>query len=539
MDSIKQRLRIYPLSQVSNPPAMNFVNVSGRAFNTIHSMDFSFFEEVNEVIQEEPADATDPETLGLLASIGIAKGAPFVPDQRMKKSSPRPRPWVRPRARWPIPPLKEATVSEQRVENAVHRRQHEFLHKGARILEARSYFFFYATGITPAMAVKRSAPGRPMPPRSSMRRSARSRAARPIASISRRRSPPPSSGRWWSMTTRPARCSRPIRSSRVSAAKRRRVDQSRRVGRRLLRVKATGKQGGQLGADLARQGFQRDPATLRPPAVVLRQDMAAERDRRGGFVNTRRPRRGWLSSVARAGLAIVWCAVFLGSTGVAYAAKDVVITTTGEKLVGEIQRVEKDVLVFSTDYSDSDFKIKWDTVASIESDRQFLVETFDGKRVTGSLKPDPAKKLVVQVADTSVRVDSTWSAIAADSSGRSGRGSTAGLDFGYSMTRANSAKQLSLGTNLSYRDEKHVDVLLANVFRSSQENAPETQRWDLGERLPPLPGHPLVRQHDAGLPEQRGAGPGSAHDDWLRRRAIPAALAVAVPGAGRRAGVEQ
>ncbi len=185
-----------------------------------------------------------------------------------------------------------------------------------------------------------------------------------------------------------------------------------------------------------------------------------------------------MSSVAKAGLAIVWCAVFLGSAGVAYAAKDVVITTTGEKLEGEIQRVEKDVLVFSTDYSDSDFKIKWATVASIESERQFLVETFDGKRVTGSLKPDPSKKLVVQVADTSIELKDVvsmqsiertfWSRFAA------------GLDFGYSMTRANSATQLSLGTNVSYRDEKHVDVLLANVFRSSQDNAPETQRWDLG-----------------------------------------------------------
>jgi putative salt-induced outer membrane protein YdiY len=185
-----------------------------------------------------------------------------------------------------------------------------------------------------------------------------------------------------------------------------------------------------------------------------------------------------MSSVAKAGLAIVCCVAFLGSAGAAHAAKDVVITTAGEKLEGEIQRVEKDVLVFSTDYSDSDFKIKWGTVASIESDRQFLVETFDGKRVTGSLKPDPGKKGVVQVADTSVELKlvatiqpierSFWSRFAA------------GLDFGFSMTRTNSAKQLSLGTNLSYRDENHVDVLFANVFRSSQENAPETQRWDLG-----------------------------------------------------------
>ena len=41
VDSIKQHLRIYPLAQAANPPATNFVNVSGKAFNTIHAMDFS------------------------------------------------------------------------------------------------------------------------------------------------------------------------------------------------------------------------------------------------------------------------------------------------------------------------------------------------------------------------------------------------------------------------------------------------------------------------------------------------------------------
>ena len=36
---------------------------------------------------------------------------------------------------------------------------HEFLHQGARLLDARSYFFFYATGITPAMAIQKGGAG--------------------------------------------------------------------------------------------------------------------------------------------------------------------------------------------------------------------------------------------------------------------------------------------------------------------------------------------------------------------------------------------
>jgi putative salt-induced outer membrane protein YdiY len=197
-----------------------------------------------------------------------------------------------------------------------------------------------------------------------------------------------------------------------------------------------------------------------------------------GFMGAGLPSPVSIYSVAMIRVAAVWLVVFMGSAGVAYAAQDVVITITGDRLVGEIKKVEKDVLTLSTDYSDSDFKIKWDKIASIESDRQFLLETFDGKRVSGSLKPDPEKKAVVQIAGTSVELAQVsavqpfertfWSRF------------ESGLDFGYSVTRTNSAKQLSLGANLSYRDQQHVDVVFANIFRSSQENAPETQRWDLG-----------------------------------------------------------
>ena len=67
--SIKENTRIYPLAKRNNPPEQKFVNLSGRAFNTIHANDFTFFEEVNEVIQEEPIESLDPEILGLLASL--------------------------------------------------------------------------------------------------------------------------------------------------------------------------------------------------------------------------------------------------------------------------------------------------------------------------------------------------------------------------------------------------------------------------------------------------------------------------------------
>ncbi|HSP57873.1 MAG TPA: DUF1254 domain-containing protein [Halomonas sp.] len=85
VDLVKQHTRVYPLSMAANPPAMNFVNVSGRDFGTVAPADYTAWELLDEVVQQEPVKSFDPVRLGLFASIGIEKGKPFAPDARMKK----------------------------------------------------------------------------------------------------------------------------------------------------------------------------------------------------------------------------------------------------------------------------------------------------------------------------------------------------------------------------------------------------------------------------------------------------------------------
>jgi hypothetical protein len=84
--SVKAKAAVFPLSQAANPPASKFVNLSGVKFNTISANDYSFYEELNAVVQNEPADWVDPDTVGLYASIGIRKGQPFAPNARLKKT---------------------------------------------------------------------------------------------------------------------------------------------------------------------------------------------------------------------------------------------------------------------------------------------------------------------------------------------------------------------------------------------------------------------------------------------------------------------
>ncbi len=81
---VKAKAAIFPLSRAKIPPATNFIDISGVKFNTISANDFSFYEELNAVVQNEPADWVDPDTVGLYAAIGIRKGQTFAPDARMK-----------------------------------------------------------------------------------------------------------------------------------------------------------------------------------------------------------------------------------------------------------------------------------------------------------------------------------------------------------------------------------------------------------------------------------------------------------------------
>lgn len=159
---VKAKAAVFPLSEAPNPPETPFVDVSGRKFNTISANDFSFYEELNGVVQNEPADWVDPDEVGLYAAIGIRKGAPFTPDARMKAiltdavaagnaiartnlyDSRDPATRIYPDQNWFTPFVGGS---------------YQFLNGAERLLDARMMFFYYATGITPAMTEARPGTG--------------------------------------------------------------------------------------------------------------------------------------------------------------------------------------------------------------------------------------------------------------------------------------------------------------------------------------------------------------------------------------------
>ncbi len=145
---------------------------SGKVMNTVPPNDWSFYEMLNEIVQQEPATSLDAEQMGAVAAIGIVKGKPFAPDARMKKiltealavanassrtlfMTPRDPSWFYyPDSAW----MNFLFVTGYEFETPIPMITREgvkpFPPTGYRQLDARTSFFYGITGITPAMAMR-------------------------------------------------------------------------------------------------------------------------------------------------------------------------------------------------------------------------------------------------------------------------------------------------------------------------------------------------------------------------------------------------
>jgi hypothetical protein len=83
--ALMKQLKIYPLAKKNDPPAMEFLNGSGKEIDTIHSDNFTFYEALSQLVNEEPADIFSPIERFQMQAIGIEHGKQFKPDEKTKK----------------------------------------------------------------------------------------------------------------------------------------------------------------------------------------------------------------------------------------------------------------------------------------------------------------------------------------------------------------------------------------------------------------------------------------------------------------------
>jgi len=159
-DSFRSGLRIYPLAQADAPPPTEFIPMSGKVFNTIHANNVEFYDELAAVIEREPLGVIDPETRGVLASIGIRKGTPFAPDSRMQAILTDAAAVANGTARTILFETRDPDAklfADRAWKTGFVGGDYRWLIDdglGGRNLDARTLFFYAATVNTPAMALK-------------------------------------------------------------------------------------------------------------------------------------------------------------------------------------------------------------------------------------------------------------------------------------------------------------------------------------------------------------------------------------------------
>ncbi len=155
--NIRNTLKVYPLAKKDNPPTMEFINVSGKEMNTVLPNDYSFYEKLHKLIQDEPDDYLGPEIKGQLAAIGIVKGKPFKPDARMKKiltdAAAIGNAAARAISYFPRDPDNLICDENSAWIMAYPAKNTTFTKSGARSLDARVLFHFGYICVSPAMAV--------------------------------------------------------------------------------------------------------------------------------------------------------------------------------------------------------------------------------------------------------------------------------------------------------------------------------------------------------------------------------------------------
>jgi len=173
--------------------------------------------------------------------------------------------------------------------------------------------------------------------------------------------------------------------------------------------------------------------------------------------------------------------VFVFCTFSIYAQTDSVVFVNGNYIVGEVKKMDRNVVDIKTKYSDKDFQIKWDGIKEIYTNTFFLITTSDGKRYNGSLKSSSKGKVFIIINDENqVEVDLASIVYLDDIDKGFWSKLYFSLDVGLDLTKANNLAQFSTRSTLGYKAKRWNLGGKYNTLFSHQEGAEDIRNVDGG-----------------------------------------------------------
>lgn len=82
--ALTKQIKIYPLAKADSPPESKYVDLYGKLLEMTPKMDGNIYRHIHEMIEEEVVLDRDLAMMGLLARLGIKRGEPYAPDERLQ-----------------------------------------------------------------------------------------------------------------------------------------------------------------------------------------------------------------------------------------------------------------------------------------------------------------------------------------------------------------------------------------------------------------------------------------------------------------------
>ncbi|WP_274476057.1 DUF481 domain-containing protein [Mangrovimonas aestuarii] len=162
------------------------------------------------------------------------------------------------------------------------------------------------------------------------------------------------------------------------------------------------------------------------------------------------------------------------------AQNDTLVLKNGNQLIGEIKNMENGVLDIETDYSDSDFQVKWLEIVSVNSKQTFLITLTNGDRINSNLVTKPkdsakitlneAGKVIVAPIEDIVYIKAIKKSFLSRLD--------ASFSVGFNIAKSDNLKQFTVRSSLGYTANRWYFSGGYNSVRSNQDNTEETQRTD-------------------------------------------------------------
>lgn len=154
---------------------------------------------------------------------------------------------------------------------------------------------------------------------------------------------------------------------------------------------------------------------------------------------------------------------------------DVIILTNGDKVTGEIKKVERGLLEIKTDFMGT-INVEWEHIKEVRSQYAFQVELTSGVRYLGTIEPADDGKLEVTSAYSQIETDVLEVVKVTPIEDKVWDRFNGSVDFGFSFKRANRVTDYNLSANAKYRVEKYVATVGYESSLSSTSNVETTQR---------------------------------------------------------------